>query len=136
MTDMGRLREDATTRCLLASRVARVGCVAHDLSLLRFLQTRLSEDIDLIIKGTPMFGLEVNNPEFERRFLDRVNLLDRVRTDQVIFAMTASAMQDEQGSPPARASSFEGGPVTTLGSNVLKSLAGRYSDHPDYRLDW
>ena len=105
-------------------------------SLLSFLQDRLNQDIGLILSDTPVFGLEVNDPEFERRFLDRGALLQRVRTDQTLVAMTIAAMQEEQGSPPAGASSFESGPVTALGSDVLKTMAARYADHPDYQADW
>lgn len=107
-----------------------------DPSLLHFLQERLSQDVDLILFDTPMFGLEVNNPEFERRFLDRAALLHRVRTDLALLARCVEAMQEEQGSPPAGATSFESGPVTALGSDVLKLMAGRYADHPDYRVEW
>jgi hypothetical protein len=82
--------------------------VTTDPSLLRFLQERLSLDVDLILFDTPMFGLEVNNPEFERRFLDRAPLLHRVRTDLALLARCVEAMQE----------------------------ADRYADHPDYRVDW
>lgn len=63
-----------------------------------------------------MFGLEVNDAKFERRFLDRGALLHRVQTDQALAALNLEAMRDEQGSPAAGASSFESGPVTRLGS--------------------
>ena len=107
-----------------------------DPSLLRFLQDRLSQDADLILSDTPMLGLEVNNPEFERRFLDRAALLHRVRTDLALLGRCVEAMQEEQGSPPVGATSFESGPVTALGSDILKLMAGRYADHPDFRVDW
>lgn len=107
-----------------------------DPSLLRFLQDRLSEDVDLILFDTPIFGLEVNNPEFERRFLDRGSLLHRAQTDRALLARCIAAMQEEQGSPPAGATSFEGGPVTELGSDMLKFMATRYANHPDWRVDW
>jgi hypothetical protein len=45
------------------------------------------------------------------------------------------AMQEEQGSPSAGATSLESGPVTALGSDMLKLMAARYADHPDYRVD-
>lgn len=107
-----------------------------DPSLLRFLQDRLSQDVELILFDTPIFGLEVNNPEFERRFLDRASLLHRVQTDLALLARCIEAMQEEQGSPPAGVTSFESGPVTELGSGILKFMAARYADHPDYRADW
>jgi hypothetical protein len=110
--------------------------VATDPSLLRFLQDRLTQDIDLILSDTPMFGLEVNDAEFQRRFLDRAALLQRVQTDRALVALNIEAMQDEQGSPAAGTSSFESGPVTRLGSEVLKVMAARYADHADYRFDW
>lgn len=110
--------------------------MARNPSLVRFLQDRLNQDVDLILADTPIFGLEVNDPEFERRFLDRGALLERVKADQALVAMTLSAMQEEQGSPPAGASSFESGPVTALGSDVLKTMAGRYAGHPDYQAGW
>jgi hypothetical protein len=116
--------------------ISYLGRVARNPSLLSFLQDRLSQDIDLILSDTPIFGLEVNDPEFERRFLERGALLQRVRTDQALIAMTIAAMQDEQGSPPAGANSFVSGPVTALGSDVLKTMAARYADHPDYQADW
>jgi hypothetical protein len=114
----------------------RVTTTPGDLSLLHFLQKRLRQDIELILRDTPIFGIEVNNSEFERRFLDRAGLLHRVRTELAIVALAVEAMQAEQGSPPASTSSFEGGPVTDLGSDVLKLLAARYSDHPDYQAEW
>jgi hypothetical protein len=92
--------------------------------------------VDLILFDTPMFGLEVNDPEFERRFLDRAALLYRVRTDLALVARCVEAMQEEQGSPPAGATSFESGPVTAFGSDILKLMAARYADHLDYRDDW
>lgn len=104
-----------------------------DLSLLHFLQDRLRQDIELILASTPIFGIEVNNPEFERRFLDRAGLLHRVRTELAMVALAVESLLAEQGSPPASTSSFEGGPVTELRSGVLKLMAARYSDHPDYR---
>lgn len=107
-----------------------------DPSLLRFLQDRLSEDVDLVIENTPMFGLQVNNSEFEERFLDRGALLNRVSTDRTIVALVVEAMQAEQGMPPASPLSFEGGAATDLGSGVLKLIAARFSAHPDYRLEW
>lgn len=79
---------------------------------------------------------QVNDPEFESRFLDRSGLLTRVRTELALVALTTESMQDEQGRPPAARASFEGGPVTDLGSQLLKLLAARYADHPDYRADW
>ena len=112
------------------------GRVTHEPSLLAFLQDRLEQDIGLVLGDTPVFGLEVNDPEFERRFLDRGALLRRVRTDQELIAMTVAAMQEEQGSPPAGAGSFVGGPVTSLGSELLKTMAARYADHPDHRDEW
>ena len=57
--------------------------VARNPSLLGFLQERLREDIGLILSDTPIFGLQVNDAEFERRFLDRGALLERVRTDRI-----------------------------------------------------
>lgn len=119
-----------------AGRSGYRGCVTRDRSLLAFLQQRLEHDIGLIIADTPVFGLEVNDPEFERRFLDRGALLQRVRTDQSLVAMTVAAMQEEQGSPPPGAASFVGGPVTALGTEMLKTMAARYSDHPDYQAEW
>lgn len=107
-----------------------------DPSLLRFLQDRLSQDVDLIMADTPRFDGAVNNPEFERRFQDRSGLLHRIQTDRTIVALTVEFMQAEQGSPAVGASSFEGGPATSLGSGVLKLLAGRYADHPDYLAEW
>ena len=50
--------------------------------------------------------------------------------------MTVIAMQEEQGSPPPGAKYFESGPVTALGTEVLKTMAARYADHPDYQADW
>ena len=107
-----------------------------DPSLLRFLQDRLSEDVDLTIEDTPMFGFLVNNAEFERRFLDRAALLNRISTDRTIVALMVEAMQAEQGMPPASPILFEGGAATDLGSGVLKLMAARYSAHPDYRTEW
>jgi hypothetical protein len=104
--------------------------------LLRFLQDRLREDIGLIISDTPVFGVQVNDPEFERRFLDRSGLLNRVRTELALVALTVESMQSEQGPPPVALTSFEGGPVTELGSEVLKLLAARYAEHPDYQDEW
>ncbi|GCD89919.1 DUF6221 family protein [Nocardioides sp. LS1] len=109
---------------------------SDDPGLLRFLQDRLRHDIGLILMNTPMFGFHVNDAAFERRFLDRSALLNRVRTDLALVALTVESMEEEQGRPPAAATSFEGGPVTGLGSEVLKLLAARYSNHPDYRPEW
>jgi hypothetical protein len=114
----------------------RVTKTPGDLSLLHFLQDRLRQDIDLTLSNTPILGIEVNDPEFERRFLDRAGLLHRVRTDLAVVALAVESLQAEQGTPPASVSSFEGGPVTELGSGVLKLMAARYSDHPDYRAEW
>ncbi|WP_407669760.1 DUF6221 family protein [Nocardioides sediminis] len=86
--------------------------------------------------GHPDVGLEVNDAEVERRFLDRAALLQRVQTDRALVALNIEAMQDEQGTPAAGASSFESGPVTRLGSEVLKVMTARYADHSDYRFDW
>ena len=114
----------------------RVTKTPGDLSLLHFLQARLRQDVELILLDTPIFGIQVNQPEFERRFLDRAGLLHRARTELAIVTLAVEAMQAEQGSPPASTSSFEGGPVTDLGSDVLKLMAARYSDHSDYRTEW
>ncbi len=107
-----------------------------DLSLLQFLQDRLRQDIELVLSDTPIFGIRVNNSEFQNRFLDRAGLLHRVRTELAIVSLAVESMQAEQGSPPTNVSSFEGGPVTELGSGVLKLLAARYADHPNYRTEW
>lgn len=114
----------------------RLTTTPGDLSLLHFLQERLRQDIELILLDTPIFGIEVNRPEFERRFLARAGLLHRARTELAIVALAVEAMQAEQGSPPASTTSFEGGPVTDLGSDVLKLMAAQYSDHSDYRAEW
>ena len=90
----------------------------------------------MILSDTPIFGIEVNDPEFERRFLDRDGLLHRVRTELAMVALAVESMQAEQGSPPASVRSFVGGPVTEFGSGVLKLLAARYADHPEYRPEW
>src|SRR4051794_35772571 len=111
---------------------ATVPSTSDDLSLLRFLRDRLSQDIELIIGDTPVFGVNVNDAEFERRFLDRGALINRVRTELAIVSVTVEAMETEQGPAPVSASSFTGGPVTDLGSDLLKLLAARYSSHPDY----
>jgi hypothetical protein len=119
--------------------MASLNCVTSnsaDLSLLHFLQDRLREDIDLVLSHTPMLGVQVNNSEFEDRFLDRAGLLSRVRTELAIVGFTVESMQAEQGPPPIGLSTFEGGPATDLGSEVLKLLAARYGEHPDYRAEW
>lgn len=107
-----------------------------DLSLLRFLQDRLNQDIELIVGDTPLVGVGVKDAEFERRFLDRAGLINRVRTELTIVSVTVDSMRAEQGPAPVDANSFEGGPVTALGSELLKLLAARYSDHSDYRSEW
>jgi hypothetical protein len=117
-------------------RFGRVTTTNGESSLLHFLQDRLRQDIDLILSDTPIFGIEVNDSEFERRFLDRAGLLHRVRTELAVVALTVESMQTEQGSPPASVGSFGGGPVTELGSSVLKLMAARYAEHPDYRAEW
>lgn len=114
----------------------RVTTTPRDLNLLHFLQDRLRQDIELVLSDTPVFGILVNNSEFQNRFLDRAGLLHRVRTELAMVSLAVESMQAEQGSPPANVSSFEGGPVTELGSGVLKLLAARYADHPDYRTQW
>ena len=40
-----------------------------------------------------MFGLEVNDAKFERRFLDRGALLHRVQTNQALVALNLEAMR-------------------------------------------
>src|SRR4249919_3774449 len=100
------------------ARLGHVTTTSDDLGLLRFLQDRLTQDIELILFGTPLFGVKVSDSEFERRFLDRSGLLNRVRTELALVALTVESMQTEQGTPPVAASSFEGGPVTHLGSEV------------------
>lgn len=68
-----------------------------DLSLLHFLQDRLKQDIELILSDTPILGIEVNNAEFEHRFLDRAGLIHRVRTELGMLGLTVESMQAEQG---------------------------------------
>jgi hypothetical protein len=114
----------------------RVPSTPGDPSLLHFLQDRLRQDIDLILSDTPIIGLEVNDSESASRFLDRTGLLNRVRTELAIVALIVESMQAEQGPPPVTVSSFEGGTVTDLSSQVLKLLAARYAEHPDYRSEW
>lgn len=114
----------------------RVTTPPRDLSLLQFLQDRLKQDIDLILSNTPVVGVDVNDSRFEDRFLDRAGLLHRVRTELALVALTVEAMLAEQGSPPASIGSFDAGPVTELGSEVLKLMAARYADHSAYRQEW
>lgn len=105
-------------------------------SLLHFLQGRLDEDVDVIIANTPIVGVHELDTEFERRFLSRGALLERLRTDQATISLLVQAMQSEQGSLPNAPESFAGGPVTDIGSDLLKLLAARYADHEDYRTAW
>lgn len=106
------------------------------MSLVRFLLDRLHEDLELIIGDTPMFGVEVNAPRFEQQFLSRAGLIQKTRTELAEVSLIIQAMQSEQGIPPAAAIDFEAGPVTILGDRLLKLLAARYSDHPEYEQRW
>lgn len=108
----------------------------RQVSLLKFLMDRLDEDVALILGDTPVFGIEVNDALFEHRFLSRSGLLQRTRTEQAQVALVAEAMQAEQGAPPEAAVDFVPGPVTVLGSQLLKLLATRYAEHPEYEKDW
>ena len=116
--------------------VERVTTTPGAPSLLHFLQDRLRQDIDLILYNTPLIGVRIDDPTFEGRFLDRAGLLHRVRTELAVVSLIVESLQAEQGSPPASAGSFEGGPVTALGADVLKLMAARYAGHSDYRAEW
>lgn len=105
-------------------------------SLLRFLQDRLREETPLIIDNTPIFGIPEQDPEFESRFLERRALVRKQRTTLAIITLTVESMQAEQGMPPASAETFVPGPVTNLGTDLLKLIAALYEDHPDYQRDW
>ena len=104
--------------------------------LLRFLQDRLQEDVELIIGNTPLFGPDVRDPQFEERFLDRGNLLRRTQDELAVIALIIEAMRKEQGSPPEPEEQFVSGPVTDLGSEVLKTLAAKYAGLPEFNSDW
>lgn len=83
-----------------------------------------------------MFGLFVDDPEFEKRFLDRGGLLEKLHTETALVSLTVDAMQKEQGKPPAGPASCVPGPVTDLGSQILKLLAAQFRQHPNYRPEW
>lgn len=105
-------------------------------SLLRFLQDRLREEAALILENTPLAPLPDLNPDFEHGVLGRGALLNKQRTHLAIIALLSEAMEAEQGSPPTSAAQFVPGPVTILGSEIIKLLAALYGDHPDYRPEW
>lgn len=44
-------------------------------------------------------------------------------------------MRGEQGTDPVPPGPQDG-PVTALGSNILKAMANRYASHPDFNEDW
>lgn len=108
---------------------------SNELSLLHFLQDRLKEDAELIIRNTPMFDVTVQDADFEKRFLDRGALwtgLHGIGDRQP----DSRGHAGRTGQAPRSRESFVAGPLTELGSRVLKLLAARFEDHPDYQLSW
>lgn len=103
-------------------------------SLLAFLLARLNEDIEAILGSTPFFG-ETNGitEDFLDRFLDRRAALNRLAADRAIVTATVAAMSDEQD---AVLIGPEAGPVAALGTDIIKAMASRYANHPDYDPTW
>lgn len=105
-------------------------------SLLRFILERLDHDEELVLLHTPAFlraehGL---NDELATLLEDRGRLLRRLGGVREVVQATALAMKDEQDSLPIHDAGVM--PVTRLGDTVLKTLATRWDDHPDYNPQW
>jgi hypothetical protein len=104
-------------------------------SLLRFVLARLDDEEGLIIGNTPFVGDAQVSPDFHARYLDRGGLLQRCRSDRDLVATCVQAMSEAQGPPPVPVPAAPD-PVTVLGSEIIKLIALRYADHPDYDPSW
>lgn len=106
-----------------------------DPSLLRFVLTRLDEDDHLIIGNTPFMGSDVVDSAFHDLFLHRRALIDRGRRDREAIVACVNAMRDVQGPAPVPIPTVSH-LVTVLGSQIIKLIASRYEDHPEYDEAW
>lgn len=101
-------------------------------SLGRFVLERLEEDLSRALAWLPAFPSDL--PEVvAARFLDRGLIASQIRAEREIVLACTRAMQDAQGPAPKGP---QPDPVTALGGEVIKRIAQRFDDHPDYREDW
>jgi hypothetical protein len=105
--------------------------------LLRFVLERLADEKRMIMHNTPLF-LDENQADADFRYYmeTRNALLGRVATLEDIVRHTVSAMREEQGWDELFAHAPLLGPVTTLGTKILKQLAECFAEHADYREDF
>jgi hypothetical protein len=76
--------------------------------------------------------LAESDPLVEERFLDRGEVLHRVQAEKLIVSTCLEEMQAEQDDSIMEPDHG----ATSLGSAVLKLLAYRYRDHPDFDPAW
>jgi hypothetical protein len=105
-------------------------------SLGRFVLERLDREIELVLMNTPVFIPDDWRMDEELRALlsNRDALLERLQGLKDIINRTMEAMVAEQRIAPLPGDGPA--PVTALGSFILKRLASRYEDHPDYDPAW
>lgn len=111
--------------------------MASEPSLLRFLLDRLEDELHAIMVHLPLPVPEemqaLNEDGFFDRLLGRNHLYQRVQETKQMVVYIAEAMRTEQEQRLVRDPDI---PVTALGSQLIKTWASRYSDHPDYHRDW
>jgi hypothetical protein len=100
-------------------------------SLLRFLLARVAEDV---LRADAGRGAGLPQHPYVEHFSPPSMML-RAGLDRDVVEACVEAMAGAPGQPPEPALD-PADPITDLGSQVLKFMAARYDEHPDYRDEW
>ena len=108
-----------------------------DPGLLRFVLARLDdEEEEMVLLNTPVPDSDHVDRRFHDLFLDRGALLEQARRDRDVVLACAGAMAAEDPGPAPVPLESSPHPVALLGSQVIKLIASRYRQHPDYDPAW